>query len=588
VSEAYWWSDAPGWDGKMIDLGKGGEAPLDGLSRTDRRSNAYVAVASVVLNVLALALPLALLQIYDRIIPNSSRGTLLLLVAGVATAVLLEAVLRVARSDIVGWIGIQFEHRAGCAAFSRIMASPAEELERTGAGELIERLSGLPMVREVFSEQWTLLVCDLPFVLLFLGAIAYVAGGLVLAPLVVLAVFVGLAALGTRRVSQAISDFNAVRDRRQNFSMEVVQGIHAVKSMAMEGQMIQRYARLQESVAAASHKVVLGNSRAMAVGQAFSQLLTLAVVVPGGMMVVHNSLTVGGLSACTLLAGRALQPVQKAVALWTRFQTARMMRRRFASVFELPEEARPAVTAAGGIRGAIAFEGVCFGRGEAGDEIFRGVDLHVRAGERVAIVGDNGSGKSTLLRLVLGSARPQAGRVLIDGVPVDEYDPAQLRQSIAYVPQRAELFRGTILENLTMFRPHLRAEALRIAEQLGLDNVVYHLPNGYDTRVGDGSSEALPRGVTQRIAMVRALAAAPRILLFDEANAAMDGPGDEQLRKFFETHDLGCTQILVTLRPSLQKLAGGVYEIRDRGLHPRLPPPPAPAAAPVLAQGAAE
>lgn len=547
-----------------------------------RGARGYVGIASVMLNVLALALPLALLQIYDRIIPNSSQGTLLILLFGVATAVILEALLRVARTEIVGWAGVKFEHRAGCEAFGRIMSTPADELERTGAGELIERLSGLPTVREVFSEQWSLILCDLPFVALYLAAIAYVAGWLVLAPAAMLAGFVAYAAWSTRSVGKSIEDFNQVRDRRQNFNIEIIHGIHAVKSMAMEGQMIQRYARLQESVAKANHQVVLGNSRALAVGQAFSQLLTLVVVVGGGWLVVNGHLTVGGLSACTLLAGRALQPVQKAVGMWTRFQTARLMRARFTSLLELPAEARPAQPAAvTTLQGAVSLRNVTFGYGGEGDELFRGLNLEVRPGERIAIAGDNGSGKSTLLRMILGAAKPIEGEVLVDGLPVAAYDPEALRSGpVAYVPQYSELFRGTILDNLTMFRPHLRKQALAIAKDLGLDEVVYRLPNGYDTRIGDGSTEALPRGVTQRIAVVRALATHPRIVLFDEANTSMDGPGDDQLRRYLENLDRGCTMILVTLRPSLQKLADRVLVLKGQQLEPKAPNPSAPAPAP--------
>lgn len=549
----------------------------------------YVGVASVMLNVLALALPLALLQIYDRIIPNSSTGTLLILVAGVASAVMLEALLRVARTEIVGWAGVKFEHKAGCEAFGRIMGTPADELERTGAGELIERLAGLPMVREVFSEQWALILCDLPFVLLFLGAIAYVAGWLVLVPLAMLLGFVAFAFVSTRSVGKAITDFNTVRDRRQNFNIEIIHGIHAIKSMAMEGQMIQRYARLQESVARANHQVVQGNSKALAVGQAFSQMLTLAVVVCGGWLVVRGHLTVGGLSACTLLASRALQPVQKAVGMWTRFQTARLMRERLASVMELPAEPHPVQAPSLKLAGAVTLREVCFGHGEDGDELFQGLSLDVRPGERVAIAGDNGCGKSTLLRLILGVAQPTGGEILVDGQPVSAYDPEALRGGpIAYVPQYSEMFRGTILDNLTMFRPHLRKSALAIAKDLGLDEVVYRLPGGYDTRIGDGSTEALPRGVTQRIAVVRALAPRPRIVLFDEANASMDGPGDDQLRRYLETMDRHCTMILVTLRPSLQKMADRVLLLKNRRLEPKAPPPAAGTAPESVARRAAE
>lgn len=546
-----------------------------------RRGGGYVAVASVFLNILALALPLALLQIYDRIIPNSSTGTLLLLLAGVVSAVVLEGLLRVARADIVGWSGVQFEHAAGCRAFAHLFAAPADELEKVGPGELIERLSGLPTVREVFSENWTLVVCDLPFVLLFLGAIAYLAGWLVLAPILVLVAFAVFTLLGGGSTEKAIRDFNTVRDRRQNFSIEVIHGVHSVKAMAMEAQMIQRYARLQEAVARHSHRVVQVNTNALGVTGVFSQLLTLSVVICGSLMVVDNLLTVGGLSACTLLAGRALQPVQKAVALWTRWQTAKLMRARFDTVFDLPVEPQAEAPARVAVTGRVELQGVVLRHGADDAPLFDGLDLVVQPGERVAIGGDNGCGKSTLLRLLHGSIAPSEGQVLLDGVPLGQHERDHLLRSdgIAFIPQRGELLRGTILENLTMFRPARRKEALRLAGVLGLDEVVYRLAQGYHTRVGDGSSDILPRGVVQRIAVIRALVARPRVLLFDEANAAMDGPGDERLRQFFESMSRDTTLIMVTLRPSMQRLADRVLRI-EGGKLVKAAPPQAPAVPP--------
>lgn len=547
----------------------------------------HVVLASLFLNLLALALPLALLQVYDRIIPNAAHGTLAMLLLGVLAAVLLEALLRTARAVLLSWAGVQFEHRAATEAFARVMAAPADELEHRGAGELLERMAGLPTVREVFAEHWTLLACDLPFVALFLGVMWLIAGWLVLAPAAILAAIVVTGALGADRVRKAIQTFNQVRDRRQNFSIEVIQGIHAVKSMAMESQMVQRYARLQEAVAEASHAVTAGNSTAMSVGTAYSQLATLVVVTAGASMVVDHHLSVGGLAACTMLTSRALQPVQKAVALWTRFQTAKLMRERFATIFDLPVEPAPAMAASGPVQGSVVLRDVSLAVGD-GEELFRALDLSVMPGERIAIVGDNGSGKSSLLRLIAGGLRPSSGEVLLDGFPVADWDKEALaNEGIAYVPQHGELFRGTIIENLTMFRPHLRKEALRIARELGLDEVVFRLPQGYHTRVGDGSSDALPRGIVQRIAVARALATKPRVLLFDEANATMDGGGDERLRRYLAGMGRDCTMILVTLRPSLQKMVdrllmiegGHLVEsqaVAGAKLLPATPAPPVP------------
>lgn len=539
-------------------------AGTEWVSKANRRDARFVFAGSVTLNLLALALPLALLQVYDRIIPNSSHGTLLLMIGGVAVVVMAEALMRVARADIISWMGAQIEHRAGCRAFGRLMGAPADELERTGAGELIERFSGLSMVREVFTEHWTLLACDLPFVLIYVVTIWYLAGWLVLAPLAMMALVVATAIRGSKVAEEAIEEFNSVRDRRQNFTIEAIHGIHSIKSMAMEAQMIQRLARLQDAVAKASHKVVLSNASVLSNGATFSQMSTLAVVIIGAVLVVDNHLTMGGLSACTLLTGRALQPVQKAVAMWGRFQNAQIMRQRFESLFELSPEC-PEGTPPLDIReGAVEFRDVTFGYG-TGEPILKNVSLRIAPGERVAIAGDNGSGKSSLLRLMYGSMAPSQGQVLMDGQPVSGFDRnARKHGGIAYIPQRGELFRGTILDNMTMFQPGLRRDALRIARELGLDEVIFRLPQGYHTRIGDGSTEAMPRGVAQRLAVVRALTRQPRVILFDEANAAMDNQGDEHLRRYFEAMPRTTTLIMVTLRPSMQKLADRVLQI-DNG-----------------------
>jgi len=284
-----------------------------------------------------------------------------------------------------------------------------------------------------------------------------------------------------------------------------------------------------------------------------------------------------------------VQPVQKAVGLWTRWQSARLMQKRFESVFTIPEERRPAAPIVQAIKGHVRLEDVRFHYPSESEDLLRGVSLTVEPGSRVALTADNGSGKTTLLRLIHGSQKPTAGRILIDGIHIDQYDrDALLRDGIAYVPQRGELLRGTILENLTMFRPELRKDALRIASELGLDTVVYRMAQGYYTRVGEGATDQLPRGVTQRIAVTRALAAKPRILLFDEANAAMDGPGDEMLRQYFENMGRDCTLIMVTLRPSLQRLADTLYRLEKGVLRSeateRNALPPKPVLAPSLTE----
>ncbi len=561
---------------KLLKDGFGGVSSFGPL----RRGAAYIGVSTFFLNLLALALPLALLQVYDRIIPNEALDTLTLLLSGVVVAVLLEALMRVARADVIGWSGAQFEHDASCRAFRHILDAPADELEKAGPGDLVERLSGLPTVREVFSENWTLVICDLPFVVLFLGCIAYVGGWLVLAPITVLAVFMYVMYVKMRNSQEAIKDFNRVRDQRQNFNIEIVHGVHTIKAMSMEAQMIQRYARLQETVARHLHRLNALNAKTAGLSASFSQLLTLSVVFFGGAMVVSGSMSVGGLAACTLLAGRALQPVQKVVGLWTRWQTAVLMRERFETIFDLPQEPRTEQPVVKPIAGHVSLQNISLAFDNSDEPLFNELELDVKPGERVAIVGDNGVGKSTLLRLIFGSQGADTGSVLLDDIEISVHQRENLlkKHGIAFVPQRGELVRGTILENLTMFRKDRNRDALRLASALGLDGVIYRLAKGYETRVGETGTDLLPRGVVQRIAVVRALVNQPKVLLFDDANASMDGPGDESLRKFFGQMGRDTTLIMVTLRPSMQRLADRVLRL-DAGKLVPMPPPSAPAAA---------
>ncbi|EKV32941.1 hypothetical protein C882_0024 [Caenispirillum salinarum AK4] len=534
-----------------------------------------LAVATIFMNLLALALPLALLQVYDRIIPNSSVGTLTVLALGVGAAMILEVSLRLARGGLTSWLAARFEHRAGTAAFEHVLRAPTHVVERRGAGDLLERMSAIFQLKDHYADSGLTLLLDLPFAMLFLGLIWALGGNLVWVPAIGLALFALVMLWHGLRLRGAVKDYNTVRDRRLSFNIEVLSGMHGVKSLAMEGQMLQRYSRLQESVARADHAVVLRNASALTLATLFSQLIMVGTVALGSVYVVNNMLTVGALAACTLLAGRAAQPVQRAVGMWTRLQSVSLNKARAGDLFALPQAVRPARPHDRAIEGRVTLRKVTFSYdAEAGAApLFKTVDLDVAPGECIGISGTNGSGKSTLLRLMRGALTPTEGQVLLDGVPVENWSPRALEHGgIGYLPSEAQLFRGTLLDNLTMFRRDLREPALDAARQLGLDDVVAAFPNGYLTTVAGGAADAMPRGIRQRIAIARVLALDPRVILFDEANTAMDGPGDEALRAHMERLKGDRTLVLVSLRPSLLKLADRRFEIVGNGLRERVDP----------------
>jgi len=543
----------------------GKQSPAFSLSKLSTlKSNLFdLAVASLFLNILGLAMPMSLLQVYDRILPNKSTGTMVLLLLGVLGALLLETVLNFCRSWVTGWVGARFEHRAGCEALTRLTLTSIDHFEKEGSGVHLERINSLGTVRDFYAGQALLTLLDLPFALIYLALVFMMGSWLVLVPVVLLIVFGATAIIVGTALRDAIQRRMTADDRRFNFLIEVLGGIHSVKAMAMESQMARRYERLQEGCAEGYYNVALKSSNALGVSSFFSQLTTIAVAAFGSLIVLDGDMTTGGLAACSLLAGRAMAPLQKALGVWTRFQTFVLARQRLESLFALPPEAPANLPKIESVKGKLELENVSFKFGEKGPNVIDDASITVEEGECVAILGGNGSGKTTLLTLMQGALRPQSGRVLIDGEDVIGFEPQSVRDKIAYLPQSGVLFQGTILQNITMFRPEFDDIAVETAGLLGLDEVVATMAMGFDTSVGDGAYDSLPRGIKQRIAIARALVNNPRIVLFDEANTAVDSAGDNFLRVWLERAKGKRTLVLVTHRPSLVKLADRVYDLEQ-------------------------
>ncbi|TAN46524.1 MAG: ATP-binding cassette domain-containing protein, partial [Rhodospirillales bacterium] len=540
-----------------------GDAKNVGSFKLMRANIPELAVVSLLLNLLSLALPLTLLQVYDRIIPNFSTSTLGMLVTGVLLALGLESLLRLARSYVTGWIGARFEHLSGVAALERLLTSKIEDIEKQGAGAQLERLNALAQIRDFYSGQAMLTLLDLPFVLIYLGLIALLAGWVVVIPVLVSIVFFMMALRLGERLRKAIKERMTSDDRRLDFVMEVLRGIHTVKSMAMEALMLRRYELLQSANAQNTYNAAYLNSEAMRLSQVFSQLTTVAIVSYGCNLVIDNQLTVGGLAACTMLAGRSLQPMTRLVGVWNRFQSIRIAREKVAELLSLKREGGANLPDWPEIQGRVTLDNATFSYAEGLPAAIQGAAIDIQPGECVCVQGANGSGKSTLAAMMLGMAVPQQGRILIDGMDIRQYDAQSLKHQVAFLPQRGEVFNGTILENLTMFDSQMTDRALEVASQVGLDEVVSAMRLGYDTPIGEGVSESLPAGVVQRIAIARALARDPKIVLFDEANSSVDSVGDKYIRNAIETLKGNCTLVLITHRPSYTKLADRTFELFD-------------------------
>ncbi|MBF0309149.1 MAG: ATP-binding cassette domain-containing protein [Magnetococcales bacterium] len=528
-----------------------------------KRIDTYIVlgIASFMINVVGVAVPLALLQVYNRIIPNQGEATLSILVLGVLGALAVDAALRTLRTLFIGWYGARFEHGASCDVFRRILQSEPRDLERIEGAQQLERMSAIHTLGELYSGQALLAIFDLPFLLIYLFLVYTLGGWLVLVPVVSLILVTILSGTFGTKLLQALTKDSEQTQRRFGFITETLARIHSVKSLAMESLMLRRYEMLQNANLKQTYDIIFLGATLPAVSSMASQITASVVLAFGSWAVIDGQLTTGGLAACLMLSGRTLQPLQTLVAGWTRLQAIRLARKDVDLLLQMPQRkvAEGMTDSSAELQGRVSLQEVRVGA-EGTPAVLRDLTLEVAPGECVAIIGESGSGKTTLLKLIAGRLLPDRGTVNVDGSPAHAL-PDTWRKQVAYVPQQGTLFNGTILQNLTMFDESRREAALRVAASLGLDQVVSRMPKGYATVVGDGASDALAAGVVQRISIARILALEPRILLFDEANMAIDSAGDGLLRTCLEELKGRCTIILISLRPSLLRIADRSFKL---------------------------
>jgi ATP-binding cassette subfamily C protein LapB len=524
---------------------------------------APVLEASLLLTLLALAL----LQVYDRILPNKAVGTLTALATVVTVAILLEGFVRHVRGRILARAAAAAEAQAHRQAMQRLLNTPLADLEAHGNGYYAERLSAIGTLREAWSGPALQAMLDLPFAVLYLIGIWYLAGPLIFVPLALLVGIGALAAFTGRRVRRAAQNLSLAEERRFNFLFDTLNCIHAMKVLGAEPLLERRYERLQSGSAqlrrALTHTISTGQEG----GLLLAQIATIGVAAFGSHMVLNGQLSVGGLGACTMLVGRTMQPLLGGVALWSRLQSLADSRRRVAEIAALPQERNSGRPPLEVHSGHILLRDIGFGSSSGTERLFNGLSLEVRPREIIGITGANGSGRSTLLRLIAGDLQPDQGRVQIDGQDLAHVDMGPARRQVALVQPNPGLVRGTLLQNLTLHQPEREAAALHLAAELGLDQVASALPNDWHTQVGVAATP-LPRGAAQRIGVVRALVEEPQILLLDDITAQLDADSDARLAQLL-THLRGkMTIIVVTHRPSTLGIADRVFAIRGGRLEP--------------------
>ena len=544
---------------------------------------AMVVVSSILINLLALFMPLAIMQVYDRIIPRQAVETLTVLVIVVALTVVAEAIFRIARNHVVSWNATTLAWQTHHEVLKRVMAAPSSLMETESASRNLDRIQALTTYAEWHGSPSRLVLADLPFVALYVGLMIIVGGQLAAIPLI-LFLILGVAAHQRSANLRKTNENRAMEDMKtRDFLIEAINGLPTIKASAMESQMQRRFERLQETLAAHSFTSIRLAEETQAFGNLLSGLTQMVTVTVGAIFVINGTLSIGALVACVMLAGRAVQPLLRCVGVWNELQSVIVGLEKAGPLLKLPpvQEGSHSAWTKGPMD--IRFAGVSFHHSQDSRKILDSVSITVPAGGILAITGRDGVGKSTFADLICGYLPNYSGEIRVGGFDPRK-DGAALKQYLAIVRPGASMMRGTIMDNLIMFRKGDEIElAIHAARLIGLDAQISKLPLGYQTVMSEGPSAELPSGLVQRIAIARAIARRPAVMILDEANGALDMSSDQMLTSGLRKLKGFTTTIIITNRPSFAAVADETWRL-EAGKLVLVPPVLAQPAPPLSTQ----
>ena len=501
----------------------GGARPNESFGVKPPAIGPLIIAATLAMNLLALVLPVVLLQVFDRIVPYQSFDTMTVLLCMMIIALCLDFALRYARVVVLGQAASVYEMRLDHAALRKVLATDSYAFRTDTFGTHIDRLAAIPQLRDYYGGQGRLSRIDLPFTAIFVLMIWYIGGWLVAVPLGCIALLL-LASVSIRRnQEQTLAERHSVDRRRYSFLSEVLGQVATVKALSAEEQMRRRFELLQDQSAASSAALIRVASVSQSLCAIIGQVAVIALGALGGWLAMTGAIGMAELAACMLLNGRTIQPMLRLLGIWVEMEGYHSARHRLAEIEALPNA--PSVAQhADAFEPSLHFEGVGLHPKGRAEPVFSNLSFSVEPGQIALISGYDGSGRSSIMRMILGEQVPTTGTVEIGG-----HDPLALRNrrgigELAYVDQEPAIFSGTILENLALCGDRAAQDsAIEAAERIGLAEDIFALPFGFDTIIGSGSSSFLPTGTLQKIAIARALSFHPSILLFNNAASAIDG-----------------------------------------------------------------
>jgi len=487
-------------------------------------------VATLLINLLLLAVSLYTMQVYDRVIPNQGFDTLWVLSVGVLIALGLEFMLKQVRSIAIDRTCNSIDRELSEWFFGRALGIRMDARPQS-VGTLAAQIKGFETVRAVMTSTPLFVLADLPFALFFTVVIFFIGGKLALVPLLAIpaCLIAGLAFQGA--IQRAAREHQARSNSKTGLLVEAIDGAESLKANSADWKIQARWNHLVDGVAESEYRTRRLAVLSQQLTQTLQQFGYVAIIAVGAYLVADNQLTLGALIGCAIIANRALSPIIQLPGVMLQWAHARAALAGLDAIIGLPNETdedAPSLVPQS-IAGELRLERCRFRYGADGPFVLEGASFALRAGESAAIIGAIGAGKSTLLKLASGLYRPADGKVFLDGIDMATIAPAFLRERIAYLPQEPRLFSGTLRDNLLVGLPDPGDEAiLQAARRTGLFDLISGQPKGLALPIAEGG-RGISGGQRQQVALTRLLLGAPRLWLLDEPTTAMDAPAEQRI-----------------------------------------------------------
>ncbi|MEP3049253.1 MAG: ATP-binding cassette domain-containing protein [Roseibium sp.] len=516
-------------------------------------------------NILALSLPLFVMNVYDKAIGAKSVPVLLTLVFGIAVVLCMDWMVKGTKSKLQAYLGARLDAVVANSTFRHFLHLPLPLTASAPIGAQITRLKQFDGVRDIFHGNLANALVDLPFSALFVLVLALVGGKLALLPLGLLVLYVLAAFLIVPRMKRAINLAGEAKSRMQNITVELLSKRKAIRDLSADDIWVEKYRSISADFALKNLKTRQLSQVMQVISQMMMTLCGIGVLGFGAIMVMNQSLTQGALIAVMALSWRALNPMHQAFLSFSQLGQAQQTIERINALLKIDMERQPGKLPSlhRQYQGTVRFSNVVLRYPSRQEPALRNFSLQIEKGSVTAITGPSGSGKTSLVRAVLGLYRPQMGAVLVDDLDIRQLDPGEWRNAIGYAPEHYDFFYGTIAQNFRMANPQADNNQVRTTfEEFGLNAYGDLLPQGVETRLTGQLLELLPDNVKQRLLLARAFVRPAPIYLLDDPAGNLDFEGDKLLMKKIEQVRGTSTVILTTYRPSHMRMADHLVYMR--------------------------